>query len=339
MVPDDQYSTAAVLFRHEIPQPPYTNINYIMILLIPLGGIGSRFQKEGYTLPKALIKVNNKEIICHLLDNLNIETIDYIYIPYNKCYIEYNFESFLEKKYPTYKFKFMVLENQTRGAAETIFNALRILYSNSIRYPINIIQMKEQFDKPILCLDSDAYYKTNIIQKWNGKNCVFTFKSRTNDAKYSYVDISNNILTNIVEKDKISDHACCGAYGFDSYYDLMDACKFIIDNNITQKGEFYTSGVIKHLLESKTFLNINIVNKEFVCLGTPNQVKAYQNTYLLDLDGTLVHTDNIYTEVWNTLLKPYNIDCNEEFFHSFIKGKSDVGFLSFLIPPITDEEL
>ena len=312
---------------------------YKMIVIIPLGGIGSRFQKEGYTLPKALIKVNNKEIICHLLDNLNIETIDYIYIPYNKCYIEYNFESLLKKKYPTYKFKFMVLENQTRGAAETIFNALSILYSNSIRYPINMIEMKQMFDKPILCLDSDAYYKTNIIQKWNGKNCVFTFESRTNDAKYSYVDISNNILTNIVEKDKISDHACTGAYGFDSYYDLMDACKYIIDHNITQKGEFYTSGVIKHLLNTKTFHNINIANKEFVCLGTPNQVKAYQNTYLLDLDGTLVNTDNIYTEVWKTLLKPYNIDCNEEFFHSFIKGKSDVGFLRFLIQQITDEEL
>ena len=213
------------------------------------------------------------------------------------------------------------MQQQTRGAAETIFKALNKLFTEKIRYPINMIQMKQQFDKPVLCLDSDAYYRTNIIQKWNGENCVFTFKSRTSDAKYSYVDVSNNVLTNIVEKNKISDDACTGAYGFKSYYELMDACKYIIDHNITQKGEFYTSGVIKHLLDSQTFYNINVANKDFVCLGTPNQVKAYQNTYLLDLDGTLAHTDNIYTEVWNILLKPYNIDCNEDFFHSFINGK------------------
>ena len=52
-----------------------------MILLIPLGGIGSRFQKEGDTLPKALIKVDNKEIICHLLDNLKLKLlIIYIFL-------------------------------------------------------------------------------------------------------------------------------------------------------------------------------------------------------------------------------------------------------------------
>ena len=34
-----------------------------MIILIPLGGTGERFKKEGYKVPKALIKVDNKEII------------------------------------------------------------------------------------------------------------------------------------------------------------------------------------------------------------------------------------------------------------------------------------
>ena len=41
----------------------------VMIILIPLGGVGERFKKAGYANPKALIKVNDKEIIFHLLDN------------------------------------------------------------------------------------------------------------------------------------------------------------------------------------------------------------------------------------------------------------------------------
>lgn len=61
--------------------------------------------------------------------------------------------------------------------------------------------------------------------------------------------------------------------------------------------------------------------------------------FLFDLDGTLVNTDNIYIKVWNIILKKYNIECNYDFFHSFIKGKSDVSFIKFLINNISDKDL
>ena len=77
-----------------------------MIILIPIGGKGSRFQKKNYKLPKALIKVNNKPMIFYLLDNICIKKIDYIYIPYNKIYKNYNFENILKNNYPHINFKF-----------------------------------------------------------------------------------------------------------------------------------------------------------------------------------------------------------------------------------------
>ncbi len=61
--------------------------------------------------------------------------------------------------------------------------------------------------------------------------------------------------------------------------------------------------------------------------------------YLFDLDGTLVNTDNLYIKVWNKILNEYNIECTKDFFNSFIKGKSDISFLKFLINEISDEEL
>ena len=61
--------------------------------------------------------------------------------------------------------------------------------------------------------------------------------------------------------------------------------------------------------------------------------------FLFDLDGTLIDTDIIYVEVWNQILQKYNIECNNDFFHSFIKGKSDVSFLKFLINNISNDEL
>lgn len=62
-------------------------------------------------------------------------------------------------------------------------------------------------------------------------------------------------------------------------------------------------------------------------------------TFLFDLDGTLVNTDNIYCEVWNELLKDYDLTCNMSFFNNFIKGKNDALFLKYLIPNISSDEI
>ena len=76
-----------------------------MIIIIPIGGVGKRFKDNGYTLPKALIKVFGKPILYYLIDSLNLENIDFIYIPYNQEYSNYNFESQLTKDFPKINFK------------------------------------------------------------------------------------------------------------------------------------------------------------------------------------------------------------------------------------------
>ena len=58
---------------------------------------------------------------------------------------------FYKKSIPITNLDFL-MQQQTRGAAETIFKALNKLFTEKIRYPINMIQMKQQFDKPVLCL-------------------------------------------------------------------------------------------------------------------------------------------------------------------------------------------
>ncbi len=93
-----------------------------MILIIPLGGTGERFKKQGYSYPKALVPVDGKPILYWLLDNLiSKHLVEYIYIPYNKEYESFDFENKLKKDYPGTKFKFLCLKENTRGAAETLY--------------------------------------------------------------------------------------------------------------------------------------------------------------------------------------------------------------------------
>jgi capsule biosynthesis phosphatase len=264
-----------------------------MIVVIPLGGVGQRFKDHGYNRPKALIKIFGKPILYYLLDCLNLEKVDFVYIPYNREYSYYNFESVLKNDYPQIPFKFFKLENQTRGAAETIYKSLS--------------QLKQDTDTPVLCLDGDNFYECDVVTQWNGENCVFTMHDTTPKAIYSYIkcdDFSN--IQDIREKDKISDYACTGAYGFSSILELKKFAFEIIRDDERQHSEFYMSGVIKRMLDGGlVFINKMVDKSQFICLGTPLQVKQFYNNFPLvssiqstnriqkkricfDLDNTLV---------------------------------------------------
>jgi HAD superfamily hydrolase (TIGR01509 family) len=298
-----------------------------MIIIIPLNGIGQRFKDNNYVFPKALINVCGKEIIFHLLDNLNLNKIEYVYIPYNQEYKKYNFENIIKTRYPHIIFKFYCVENNTKGAAETINIALN--YLNETR------------NLPVICIDCDNFYLCDIISKWNGNNIIFTFKDIIQNPIYSYVEFNNNQhIINIKEKDKISDYACTGAYGFNSIQKLKLYTTKIIEKNITQKNEFYISCVIKEMInDSHIFNNIEIKNKYYFSLGTPKQISDFEHPFIFDLDGTLVDTDNIYLLVWNDIMNKYNLSIDNSFFKFFIQGKSDILFLKEIFPNINNETI
>jgi capsule biosynthesis phosphatase len=281
-----------------------------MLILIPLGGVGSRFSQNGYSVPKSLIKVMGKPIIYWLLDNLQIQTTHTVFIPYNKTYVEFRFEDVLRKQYPHISFEFFCLKENTRGAAETICQAL--------------CHYKEEIsgkDQPVLCVDGDNFYTTDIISQWQGSNSVFTFIDQQEAPIYSYVytdQTDTNRIINIVEKEKISNNACTGAYGFASWHMLQMTCQTILDKDIRQKGEFYTSTVIQEMLRDNVrFANKTVDSKNYVCLGTPIQVRLFCHNYprynslnnaclikpkryCFDLDNTLVTFPTIsgdYTSV------------------------------------------
>ncbi len=263
-----------------------------MKLIIPLGGLGTRYKKFNYNLPKSLVNAAGKPILYWLLDNLNFSKINQIIIPYNKELDNYRFESVIKNKYNNLNFLFLKLNYDTEGAAQTILEGLNII---------------EDGDSPIICLDGDNFYLEDILSRWDGENTIFTFNDYNAEPIYSYIKINNdNNVSDIVEKKKISNQACTGAYAFSSWKLLKKYCKIIINNNIRQKNEFYTSNVIKEMIKNNiNFININIKKENYICLGTPFHLRLFCNNipkinaltnkeffskkrYCFDLDNTLV---------------------------------------------------
>ena len=279
-----------------------------MIIIIPLGGTGERFKKNNYKLPKALINIFGKPILYYLIDSLNLKDIDIVCIPYNKEYYTYRFEDTMRNKYPNINFSFLKLEDNTRGAAET----LNIMIKN-----IDFNKLKKR-DVPVLCLDGDNFYNIDIVSLWNGKNSVITIEDYNDDPIYSYIKMENSIITDIQEKIKVSNYACSGAYGFNSVLELLKYTQYILDNNIMTKSEYYTSSVIKEMIKNKVeFKNLTIKKNDWICIGTPTQLRLFYHNYpkvncennimkiknqriCFDLDNTLVTFSknmNDYTSV------------------------------------------
>ena len=275
-----------------------------MIIIIPLGGIGLRFKEHGYRRPKALIRVNGRPLLYYLLDNLNVDGIDFVSIPYNKEYAEYHFETQLKKDYPKINFLFYQLPCDTNGAAETINTAIK-------NFPPNTI------DKPVLCLDGDNFYSVDIVKRWNGENKIIVFDDgnvKGSEQLYSYIQTNNEAagVSDIAEKVRISSYACSGAYGFNSFRQLLEYSQHVIDNNTQiQHGEYYTSSVIREMIQgggvSFTYSVINI--EEYFCLGTPFQLRMFHENHkahskklriCFDIDNTLVtfpQIENDYSSV------------------------------------------
>ena len=278
-----------------------------MIILIPLGGAGFRFSQNNYTMPKPLVKVKGKSIICWLLDNLVLPHNTHVCIPYNKHLQKYRIEDILRKEYPNINFVFECIQSDTKGAVETIKHGLKKLERENVR------------DSCVICLDGDNFYNIDIVSKWNKQNQIFVFEDNTERSCFSFVRFEEITLKliEIVEKDRISNFGCTGGYGFESWKSLQKMCDYITQNDITSKGEYYTSILVNEMNKQEEF-TVNVLEKsQFICLGTPVDVRMFcQNAaenyqvkkrYCFDLDNTLVSFPEVYGDYTTVKPIPENI--------------------------------
>jgi len=267
-----------------------------MTVLIPLGGIGSRFHKEGYTRPKPFISVLGKPMLLWVLDNLQLGPNDDVVIVYDPAFLVPKYWPLVLDKYP--KLRRVELPGPTRGAAETVLLGLRGM-------------PERERKRPVMLVDGDAFYTADIVGQYREaaklrQNAVYYFDSLDPKPMYSYVtvDPSTGLINDVKEKVKISDCANSGCYCFSNGQILADECAALLaagDTQLSQDkvGEFYTSGVIKQMLDQTPrapFKALRLLEKDFHVLGTPAQVADFCATqsevpkirFCFDLDNTLV---------------------------------------------------
>ena len=306
-----------------------------MNILIPIGGKGERFSAAGYADPKPLIRIYHKEMILWVLDNIRyLPETDSVFVFYFPENVPAKIESVVLAKHPTVQF--VPIPKQTCGAAETLALGIAELQRTH----------RSDLRESTMVLDCDTFYRADIrdlyarfIADWKvDRNAVFYTPTDDPRPLFSYIRFNSqtNKIAEIREKERISSNANTGAYCFEDIDVLAEYAWRVVSQNIRVRGECYTSCIIAEMIRAgHCFSGIELPPSEVFHLGTPAQLSKYQKSTrvcLFDLDGTLVHTDDIYYAVWETILRDYGVSLTPELYRKFIAGNSDSTVVRQLIP-------
>jgi HAD superfamily hydrolase (TIGR01509 family) len=229
-------------------------------VLIPMAGAGSRFQAAGYTFPKPLIDVENKPMIQVVVDNLNIEAT-YIYVVQKEHRAKYNLDTLLNLITPNCKI--VEVDGLTEGAACTTLLAKEHIDNDA---PL-VMANSDQF----LEWDSNEFMYKMVEQKVDGGIVTFT----ATHPKWSFAKVDEyGYVTEVAEKNPISDIATVGVYYWAKGSDYVKYAEQMIDKNIRTNNEFYTCPTFNEAIaDGKKIKTFNI--DKMWGLGTPEDLKYY----------------------------------------------------------------
>jgi len=230
-------------------------------LVIPMAGLGSRFQKEGYVIQKPFLPmIGGKQMWEEVVDNLTPKTDTEVHLIVRKEQIP-----FFKKKPNLY---IHTVDELTEGPACTVLTIKSIIND----------------DIPLIIGNSDQYLDWNVNDflastihpDYDG--CISTFYHPCpDDLKWSYASLSDDLVKEVAEKKYIGPYATTGIYGWKRGSDFVKYAEKMICYNDRTNNEFYVCPVYNYAIkESK---KIRILNSKFWGVGVPKDYIKFIDQY------------------------------------------------------------
>lgn len=235
-------------------------------LVVPMAGAGSRFSVAGYANPKPFIEVMGKPMIQWVIENLAPKVEHrFIFICQKAHQEKFSFEKTLQQLRPGSIV--LGIDGLTQGAAETVLFATDLIDN----------------DIPLVIANSDQFIEYNMdnffrsLDAKNAEGRILTMTSR--ETKWSYIKYNKNLkVTEVREKEVISDEATVGIYGFAKGSDFVRGALKMIKSDSRVNGEFYVAPVYNELIKEGhniSFENIGTDKEQMNGLGTPEDLLLF----------------------------------------------------------------
>lgn len=234
-----------------------------MSIIITMAGLGNRFRKAGYNMPKYMIEAKGKSLFEWSLESLRgyqLYAAKYIFV----VRAEDNAAEFIREKCAGYEIEEMEiieLDHMTDGQATTCM--LAVPYCAP--------------DLPIMIYNIDTYVEPYALryEVISGDGYIPCFHSEGTHWSFVKLDESGNAVE-VREKERISDNCTLGAYYFSSaelYGKLYK--EYYLDEN-PEKGERYIAPMYNYMIAKGYPVKISIVDDRKVhVLGTPEELQTF----------------------------------------------------------------
>lgn len=235
-------------------------------VVITMGGIGSRFRKVGYLIPKYMIEVKNKTLFEWSMISLEgyrkqIDRYIFIVMKDNACDVEAFVHSKCREIGLT-NYYIITLDYLTDGQATTAMLADK--YWNP--------------DHALLIYNIDTYVEAGEMKssELKGDGFIPCFQAAGDHWSFVRLDESGKVVE-IKEKKRISNYCTVGAYYFRTcrlYKDLYN--EFYGKKKDLVIGEKYVAPLYDYLLKNGGEIYISDINPSKVhVLGTPEELQTF----------------------------------------------------------------
>lgn len=233
-------------------------------IVIPMAGRGSRFADAGYALPKPLIPVHGVPMIRLVVANLTPTVPHRFHFLMLRQHAEqHGLVPLLRRWAPGCEVHFV--DQVTEGAACTVLLARRAIDSDD---PLMIANCDQYVD-----VDIDTY----LAAMGDASGLIMTMWA--DDAKWSFVRMdAAGRVTEVVEKQIVSNEATVGIYNFRRGSDFVEAADRMLAANLRVNGEFYVAPVYNQLIargQSPRIHNIGRVDAGMYGIGTPADLDRF----------------------------------------------------------------
>jgi len=230
-------------------------------ILMPMGGLGSRFAEQGFDIPKPLIPVDGKPMFMRALDSFSpLNKPIHIFVLREEQVEKYGLDKQIKDLLPDAKIS--ILDHNTRGAVETCMIAAD-----------NIDD-----EMPVIIADCDIYFQsTEYFRKISEKladGILLTFKS--DHPRYSYVSVNEmGVATKTAEKIVISENAILGGYYFNSGKLFKNLASSFVNKPLPAGlKEYFVSHLYNLMIARGLEIQIASIDKKYI-FGTPEELSEY----------------------------------------------------------------
>lgn len=235
-----------------------------MNVVITMAGLGSRFRKAGYKVPKYMIEVKGKTLFEWSMSSLEaFKKEQFIFIVRQ----EDNAKDFIGAQCHQMgieNFRIIEIDHLTRGQAETAMMATNVWDKDQELFIYNI----------------DTYIEPNQMRPEliEGEGFIPCFHAE--GEHWSFVKLNENgNAIEVREKTRVSDNCSIGAYYFKTAALYETVYNTLYHGDFLEHGEQYIAPMYNEMIKMGMKVKIQDIYSIYVhVLGTPREVEQFYKT-------------------------------------------------------------